>query len=162
MLIDGDGGETVSFLESIANHIRKAGWKVDVDHDISSLAHSRNYKKVKNGCYMSTYNGLCADTIHEMALSYYGGVLKKNGSVHCPAWDTRDWTSKSMKRYRKSIENVRNLDTAYDWNRGTTIGNLSNPHKYMTDNGIKYCVGDSAALIAKQFLAGGWVAYNKK
>lgn len=161
LLIDGDGGEKVSFLNKIAEHVRKAGWKVDVDTNIGSGAHSRNYKRVKNGCYMSVYNGLCADTINEMPLSYYGGTIKKNGSVHCPAWDTHTW-NEGNKPYKYSIEKLRNLKTAWDWNRGSTVGTVANPHKLMTSNGIKYCLGPTAYSIAQQFLAGGWVAYNKK
>ena len=161
LLIDADGGETVGFLNKIAEHIRKAGWKVDVDTNIGPGAHSRNYKKVKNGCYMNVYNGLCVDTIHEMALGYYGGTIKKNGSVHCPAWDTSDWNQRN-KPYKYSIEKLRNLKKAHDWNRGSSVGSMANPHKYMTDNGIKYCLAPTAYGIAQQFLAGGWVAYNKK
>jgi hypothetical protein len=163
LLIDGDGGETKSFLNKIAEHIRKGGWKVDVDGNIGPGAHSRNKGKVKNGCYMPVYNGLCAGTINEMPKSYYGGVVKKNGSVLCPAWDTRTWQSAKMKQYRKGFTKLSYLKRAWDDNFSpSSFKGISNPAKFMTNKGIKYCVGDSAALIAKQFLAGGWVAYNKK
>ena len=159
LLIDADGGETVSFLNEIAKYIRNAGWTVDIDTNIGPGAHSRNYKKIKNGCYMNVYNGLCADTIAEMAYSYYGGVIKKNGSVHCPAWDTRTWNERN-KPYKYSIEKLKNLGTAHDWNRGSTVGNLKTPAQYMAKNGIKYCLAPSAKGIANQFLAGGFRAYN--
>ena len=159
LLIDADGGETVSFLKEIAKYIRKAGWTVDIDTNIGPGAHSRNYKKVKKGCYMNVYNGLCADTIAEMAYSYYGGVIKKNGSVHCPAWDTRTWNERN-KPYKYSIEKLSSLKTAHDWNRGSTVGSLKNPAQYMAKNGIKYCIGPSAKTIADQFLAGGYRAYK--
>ena len=163
LLIDADGGETVSFLENIAKHIRNGGWTVEIDKNIGPGAHSRNKGKVKKGCYMPVYNGLCAGTINEMPASYYGGVIKKNGSVLCPAWDTRSWTSSKMKQYRKGFTKLSYLKRAWDDNFSpSSFTGISNPAKFMTKNGIKYCVGDSAALIAKQFLAGGWVAYNKK
>ena len=112
---------------------------------------------------MPVYNGLCAGTINEMPASYYGGVIKKNGSVLCPAWDTRSWTSSTMKQYRKGFTKLSYLKRAWDDNFSpSSFTGISNPAKFMTKNGIKYCVGDSAALIAKQFLAGGWDAYNKK
>jgi len=161
LLIDGDGGETKSFLNEIAKHIRAAGWTVVVDGNIGPGAHSRNYKKVKNGCYMPVYNGLCAATIYEMPLSYYGGVIKKNGSVLCPAWDTHTWTSSRMKQYRNNISKISWLPRAHDDNF-SNISGIKNPANYMSKNGIKYCVADSAKKIANQFLAGGWVAYNKK
>ena len=163
LLIDADGGETVSFLENIAKHIRNGGWTVEIDKNIGPGAHSRNKGKVKKGCYMPVYNGLCAGTINEMPASYYGGVIKKNGSVLCPAWDTRSWTSSTMKQYRKGFTKLSYLKRAWDDNFSpSSFSGISNPAKFMTNHGIKYCVGDSAALIAKQFLAGGWVAYNKK
>lgn len=161
LLIDADGGETVSFLNEIAKHIRKGGWTVDIDKNIGPGAHSRNKGKVKNGCYMNVYNGLCADTIWEMGLSYYGGTIKKNGSVHCPAWDSRTWTNPNGNGpYRNSIEKLKSLKTAHDWKRGSTIGNLKTPAQYMANHGVKYCVAPSAKGIADQFLAGGFRAYK--
>lgn len=165
LLIDGDGGESLSFLKSIAEHIAKntTGWKIDVDNNIGPGAHSRNKGKVKNGCYMPVYNGLCAGTINEMPASYYGGLIKKNGSVLCPAWDTHTWTSSKMKQYRTDISKIKYLNRAWDDNFSPSgFKGISNPSNFMNKNGIKYCVGDTAKKIAEQFLAGGWVAYNKK
>ena len=158
--IDADGGFSKSFLNNVADKLRKHGWKVNVK-GIGPGQHSINYKNVKNGVYMPFYNGLCAGTIWEMGLNYYGGLIKKNGSVLAPAWYTNSWTSSSMKKYRNDITGIKSLKRAWDDNF-SSIKSLSNPAKYMTNHKVMYSVGDTVDKIVSQFLAGGFDKYKSK
>ena len=160
VLIDADGGFTKAFLKDVAKKLRKAGWKVIVK-GIGPGQHSINYKKVKNAVYMPFYNGLCAATIKEMTYGYYGGVLKKNKAVITPAWYTDDWVSAKMSKFRNDITNFGYLKRAWDDNFSPkSFKGINNPAKFMTDNGIKYCIGDTTYKIVEQFLYGGWVAHH--
>ena len=160
LLIDGDGGETKAFFEAIAKPIRKAGWTVEIG-GIGPKWHSIDYKKVKNGCYMTVMNGLCAGSIREWKYDYYLGKIKKNGSVFCPAWDSRTFKNRGMKKYELDLTGIKFLKRAWDDNFSPrSFKGISNPHKFMTDLGIKYCIAPSAETIAEQFLCGGWNAWK--
>lgn len=160
VIIDADGGFTKSFLYSVANKLRKAGWTVIVK-GIGPGQHSINYKNVRNAVYMPFYNGLCAATIKEMTYSYYGGVLKSHKAVLAPSWYTNNWTSKKMSQYRLDITKIKYLKRAWDDNFSpASFKGLSYPAKFMTDHGIKYTVGDNSYTIVEQFLYGGWVAHH--
>ena len=161
VVIDADGGFSKFFLRDIANKLRKCGWRVIVK-GIGPGQHSKNYKLVKNAVYMPFYNGLCAGTIYEMPLKYYGGVIKRNKAVLTPAWYTKDWVSDRMKQYRNDITKIKFLKRAWDDNfMPSRFKGLSYPANYMTKNNIKYCVGDTTYRIVEQFVRGGWVAYHK-
>ena len=156
--IDGDGGFTRSFLKKVAKKLRKYGWKTTV-YGIGPGQHSINYKKVKGGVYMPFFNGLCAGTIREMPLSYYGGVIKSKGSVLAPSWYTKDWTSKRMKQYRTDITKIKYLKRAWDDNFSPrSFKGMKTPAKFMTQHNIKYTVADTINRIVNQFLYGGWDA----
>lgn len=158
--IDADGGFNKSFLKTIAKKLRKAGWKVTV-YGIGPGQHSINYKKVKGGVYMPFYNGLCAGTIKEMAKKYYSGVLKSHKSVLAPAWYTKKWDSKKMKKYRNDITKIKFLKRAWDDNFSPrSFKGIKTPAKYMSDNKIRYCVGDTTDTIVNQFIHGGWVVHH--
>lgn len=160
--IDADGGFTKSFLNNIAKKLRMAGWKVTV-YGIGPGQHSKNYKKVKGGVYMPIYNGLCAGTIKEMAVGYYGGVIKSKGSVLAPAWFTSDWTSDRMKQFRTDITKITYLKRAWDDNFSPkSFKGISNPAKFMTKNNIKYLVADTTYKLVEQFIYGGWDAHQSK
>ncbi len=161
VIIDADGGFTKAFLNELAGKLRKAGWKVVVK-GIGPDQHSKNYKLAKNCVYLPLYNGMCAGTIKEMAYSYYGGLIKKNKAVLAPAWYTANWTNPhGMLPYRYDISKIKFLKPAWDDNFSpSSFKGLSYPANYMTKNGIKYCVGDTAYMIAEQFLYGGWVAHH--
>lgn len=160
VLIDADGGFSKAFLNDIAKKLRKAGWKVIVK-GIGPDQHSKNYKLVKNAVYMPFYNGLCAATIKEMTYGYYGGLLKKNKAVITPAWYTDDWVSAKMSKFRNDITKFGYLKRAWDDNFSpSSFKGINNPAKFMTNNGIKYCIGDTTYKIVQQFLRGGWNAYH--
>ncbi len=160
VLIDADGGFTKAFLNDIAKKLRKAGWKVIV-RGIGPGQHSINYKHVKNAVYMPFYNGLCAATIKEMTYGYYGGVIKKNKAVITPAWYTDEWVSAKMSKFRNDITKFGYLKRAWDDNFSpSSFKGINNPAKFMKDNGIRYCVGDTTYKIVQQFLRGGWEAYH--
>lgn len=161
VVIDADGGFTKAFLNDVANKLRKAGWKVIVK-GIGPNQHSINYKNVRNAVYMPIYNGLCAATIKEMAAGYYGGVIKSHKSVLTPAWYTEDWVSAKMSKFRNDITDFGYLKRAWDDNFSPkSFKGLNNPAKFMTDNKIRYCIADNTYDLVKQFLYGGWNAYNK-
>ena len=161
VLIDADGGFSKFFLKDIANKLRNCGWKVIVK-GIGPGQHSKNYKLVKNAVYMPFYNGLCAGTIYEMVLSYYGGVIKRNKAVLAPAWFTKDWVSDRMRQYRNDITKVKFLKRAWDDNfMPSKFKGLAYPANYMSKNNIKYCVSDTTYRIVEQFVHGGWVAHHK-
>lgn len=161
VIIDADGGFTKAFLKDMANKLRKGGWKVIVK-GIGPNQHSINYKKVKNAVYMPIYNGLCAATIKEMAASYYGGVIKYNKGVLTPAWFTGDWVSAKMSKFRNDITKFGFLKRAWDDNFSPkSFKGINDPAKFMTQNKIRYCIGDTTYKIAQQFLYGGWVAAQK-
>lgn len=160
VVIDADGGFTKAFLKDIAKKLRKAGWKVIIK-GIGPGQHSINYKNVWNAVYMPFYNGLCAATIKEMTYDYYGGVIKNHNSVLVPAWYTADWVSARMSKYRNDITKIKYLKRAWDDDfSAKSFKGLNNPAKFMTDNGIKYCVGDTTYKIVQQFIHGGWNAYH--
>ena len=160
VLIDADGGFTKAFLNDVAKKLRKAGWKVIVK-GIGPDQHSINYKNVKNAVYMPFYNGLCAATIEEMTYGYYGGLIKSHGSVITPAWYTDDWVSEKMSKFRNDITKFGYLKRAWDDNFSPSgYKGMNNPAKFMTDHGIRYCIGDTTYKIVQQFLRGGWNAYH--
>jgi hypothetical protein len=161
VIIDADGGFTKAFLNEVANRLRIAGWKVIVK-GIGPGQHSINYKLAKNCVYMPFYNGMCAGTILEMGQDYYGGVIKRNKAVLAPAWYTKEWTNPDgMLPYRYDISKMTFLKRAWDDNFSpSSFKGMGNPAQYMTDHGIKYCVGDTTYMIVEQFVNGGWVAHH--
>ena len=60
-----------------------------------------------------------------------------------------------------TLQNFGYLKRAWDDNFSPkSFKGINNPAKFMTDNGIKYCIGDTTYKIVEQFLYGGWVAHH--